>query len=431
MPRMKILFLLQDIPYPPTDGICWKAYNLIKFLSSRHECHVLSFWDNDVNRIKTFLAELPAVRVIDVVPLPRPGLGLLLKKINKVFLGLPPSLAGYESKIFRQRVEKAICEDQYDVVHYDIINMAQYMAFIPEVPSVHSPNDATSLSCFRKARQEKKIFRKMYMYISAILLRRYERKMYPRFSRVHVVSPVDHQYLKLIDPGIHVETIPIAVDRVFLDARHVPASERTGASCGINVTFVGDLRIQGIVNGLLEFLRESWPLIQRDHPGVRFRVLARHAPLKLQRHLASLPAVEYTLWVENFVEYLQASDVVVFPDKSGTGIKNRVLQAMAMGLPVIGSHAALEGIKSQESFLGTEKLTSAEMAKKVSYLLDSMDRRRLAGDKARLFIQSHYTIDVVGPLYQELYLAMARQSSMIPNKPLSTPQPELVNSRSS
>jgi len=426
---MKILFLLQDIPYPPTDGICWKAYNLIKCLASRHECHIISFVGSDAARVKAFMRELPAVRVIDVVPLPRPGLSLLLKKIAKILQGLPPSLAGYESKLFQQRVAAALLEDRYDVVHYDIVNMVQYEVFAPGIPSVHSPNDATSLSCLRKSRQEKSVFRKLYMLISAVLLRRYERKTYPRFSRVHVVSSVDRQYLEGISPGINVETIPLVVDKVFLDARCAPAPERVGVNCVSNVTFVGDLRIQGIVNGLLEFLRESWPLIQHDHPGVQFRILGRNAPQSLHRHLASLPAVEYTPWDENFVEYLQASDVVVFPDKSGTGIKNRVLQAMALGLPVIGSHAALEGIKSQESLQETGKLTSAEIAKKVSYLLDSTDRRRLAGDEARQFIQSHYSIEIVGPQYQEFYQSMVRQSTVILNNQLSAHQPELVESR--
>ena len=412
---MKILFLLQDIPYPPSEGIRWKAYNLIRYLANQHECHVLSFGDGDMVRAKYFLGEVPTVHVIDVIPFPKPGLGLVLKKIGKILRGLPPSLAGYDSQLFRQRLEKTVSECQYDVIHYDIVNMAQYKIYARGVPSIHSPNDATSLSCFRKAGQVTNVFIKLHLLISAVLLRIYEREIYPQFSKVHVVSQVDRQYLKSINPDIDVETIPIAVDKVFLETRHVSTLERAGMNRGKNITFVGDLRIQGIVNGLLEFLRKSWPLIRQNHPGVQFRILGRNASPRLHRHLTSLPAVEYKSWVDDYVGYLKTSDVVVFPEKSGTGIKNRVLQAMAMGLPVVGSPAVFEGIYVQDGFQKMEIPIQAEFAKAVSQLLDSADRRSSLGDAARKFVHSHYSMDTVGPRYQDMYHNVACESAENPH----------------
>jgi polysaccharide biosynthesis protein PslH len=409
--NMKILFLLQDIPYPPSEGIRWKAYNLIKYLANLHECHVLSFGDGDVARVKCFMDDVPAVHVVDVVPLPKPGLGLFFKKIGKVLQGLPPSLAGYNSQLFRQRLEKTMHEHQYDVVHYDIVNMAQYAVYAQGVPSIHSPNDATSLSCFRKAGQEGNLLIKLRLLISAVLLKIYEREIYPRFTKIHVVSPVDRQYLKSINSDIDIETVPIAVDKAFLQAKRMSGPERRNLTRSKNVTFIGDLRIQGIVNGLCEFLSESWPLIQQDHPGVQLRILGRNASPRLHQHLSSLPSVKYESWVDDYVRYLAASDVVIFPDKSGTGIKNRVLQAMAMGLPVVGSPVAFEGIYEQKDFQRMEISEQSEFTKTVSQLLGSAERRKLTGDASRQFVRRYYSLEVVGPQYEEMYQKVAGDSA--------------------
>ena len=99
-----------------------------------------------------------------------------------------------------------------------------------------------------------------------------------------------------------------------------------------------------------------------------------------------------------------------------------------MGLPVIGSCAAFEGINFQVSLQGHERFLPANFAKEVSRLLVCANTRRLVGDEARQFIQSHYSLEVVGPRYQELYEKMASQSTVNLQKLTSMHQPEWIDS---
>ncbi|MEK6748713.1 MAG: glycosyltransferase family 4 protein [Pseudomonadota bacterium] len=420
---MKILFLLQDIPFPATEGIRLKAYSLIKYLAKSHECHVLSLGDSDQERINKFVIEIPQVKLIGVAANKVSTLRLLCRKIYNILHGMPPSFATYQSKAFEDLLQKALNETEYDVVHYDIINMAQYFRCAPNIPSVHSPNDATSLSYIGKAEQETaflSVSRFRYL-ISAFFMRVYEKKYYEKFSVVHVVSPIDEEYLNRLNPRITVRVAPIIVDNKYFITEAHRKKYRNGSHKMI--TIVGDLAIQGIVNGLIEFVEVTLPAIQNKHPTVTFRVLGRNASPKIKNYLRERPNLEFFEWVDDFIDFLLATGVVVIPDKAGTGIKNRVLQAMAMGLPVVGTPRAFEGIDMENNVHGMIRSTPAEFCEAILQLLSSDAARRQIGDAANLLIRNKYSEDVAGDMFQKIYEQAVRGRS---TGAVSTGKPSLV-----
>ncbi len=400
---MRLLFLLQDLPYPPSDGIKWKTYNLIRYMSLKHECHILSFGDCDTQLLEDFLGVMPGVRILGVVPRVK-GVELTIKRIGNIFRGLPPSMATYDSKAFYQLLRRAINEYNYDVIHYDIINMAQYLPMGSNKPSVHSPNDATSLSYFRMIKQEHGFFRRIYLFISAAFMRKFERRFYPRFTKVHVVSPVDAQYFRSVNSGIDVETIPIAVDESFVDS-----VSNDGVDCSvkdlttIKILFSGSFDVSGIVNGLLEFIHYGYPKILKAFPNACFTILGRDAAPKLRKQLEALPQVECLSWVDDYAGLLKTATVVIAPDKSGTGIKNRVLQAMALGIPVVGTGIAFEGISVQDGIHGFVRDTADGFSDAVIMLLADSELRKNIGDSAKCLIKEKYTMVAIGESYHLLY----------------------------
>ena len=399
---MKILFLLQDIPYPPTEGIRLKAFNLIRLLALNNECHILSLGDGDQERAKLFEIAVPNIKVIGIVDSSASQSYVAYYKIFNLIRALPPSFATFRNVKFRELFEVAVRENKYDVIHYDIINMAQYYSMATNVPSVHSPNDATSLSYARKSRQESRYLSvtRLRYWISGCLMRAFERKYYEKFTVVHVVSIVDQQYLKNLNSRINVVVAPLVVEERYFSVAN--SLQKSGGSCSI-ITFVGDLAIQGIVNGLIDFIDHAYNKILENNSNVRFRVLGRNASPKVKKYLRSHSNIEYYTWVDDFVEFMKDSQIVIIPDKAGTGVKNRVLQAMAMGLPVVGTTCAFEGIEMENNVHGLIRSTPKEFCDAVLYLLGSESIQRQIGVAATLLVREKYSEDVVSEVYEKMY----------------------------
>ncbi len=399
---MKLLFLLQSLPYPPSDGIGWKAYNLIRHLASKGwRCEILCFGDSQAGlKAAEFEKLSPNIKVLEVIPAPS-GLERSFKKAVSLLSGLPPSLGGFKSRRFRDALKVVSGANRYDAVHYDVINMAQYLRFGPKAPSVLSSNDAISLFYSRLGGESRNVLRKAYLKLAAGLIKRFERKCYRCFDKVHVVSEVDAGYLREVCPGLSPEVIPIAVDNSFLDPMFEEGSVRDKKEVSIAVT--GNLDIPYIADGLFEFLERAFPALLRESPQIELHVLGPKASLADEKYLRGFKGVEYLRWVEDYKAFLAAADIVLVPDKSGTGIKTRVLDAMALGKPVLGAKISFAGIAVEDGrhcfFCKNPDETSLALKK----LLFSPELRRAVGQAARELIRSGYSQSVVGPKWETLY----------------------------
>lgn len=400
---MKILFLLQALPYPPTTGINRKAYNLIAYLAAKGwECDLLCFGDEAGAAAAAELEKrTPGVKVLSVIPTPR-GFELLAKKVLSLLRGLPPSLGEFSSGIFGAALDKAGEAKKYDAVHYDVINMAQYLPRGPKAPSLLSSNDAISLSYERMIAENRGPLRKAYLWTAMRLIRRFERKVYPLFDKVHVVSREDAAHLRGVCPEIGLEIIPIAVDESFTGREPSFAGARGGA---VKVLFTGNLDIPGIANGLFDFLNGPYKDISAAVP-FEFHVLGPKASVHDEKRVAAFPGVKYYRWVEDYADFLASADILLALDRSGTGIKTRVLEAMALGKPVIGTKIALGGISADNGRHCFLCNGPRETAAALKQLLGDPALREKMGKAARELVLSEYSMAVVGPRWAHLYSSL-------------------------
>ncbi|MCX5792251.1 MAG: glycosyltransferase family 4 protein [Elusimicrobia bacterium] len=397
---MKILFLLQDLPFPPSTGINSKAYNVIRYLAAKGwECDVLCFASGEVSaRVRAFEKAVPDVRVLGVYPGPS-GIMLILNKAFNFIKGLPPSLAEFYSVDFIKALKAASSATKYDVVHYDVINIAQYLPWGPALPSVLSSNDAISLSYERMIKENHGLLRKIYLSAASLLIKRFEKNHYPGFSAVHVVSSDDAAYLKRISPGTKLKIIPIAMDGSFVNYQPGPETCHKVP----RVVFTGNLNIPGIANGLFEFLEEVYGDAAAGVPPFELYVLGPKASERDIKRLSLFKGLQYFGWVEDYKAFLAAADVVLILDRSGTGIKTRVLNAMALGKPVIGTTVAFGGISAENGKHCFIRNAPVEIRAALKTLLADKELRENMGRAARGFIFSAYTMEVVGPQWEDLY----------------------------
>lgn len=394
--------LLQDIPYPPDDGIKIKVYNLLLSVTKNYECHILAFGGNTAySRAKQLTELIPNVKVLNIIHCEESFFSVI-KRLLSVFFLLPPSIAFYANIKFFKLLRKSIKENAYDLIYYDIVNLAYYIKVKHNIPTIHSPNDATSLAYFRKAAEEKIFFKKVYLKMSAILLRRFERRLYPKFTQIHVVSPVDELYLKKLNKKINITVIPIAVEDSYLNYQM-----KCTNSGKYTLLFTGYLHNTGILNGLIEFIDKGLSRVMNVFPDLQFIVISKNPPEEILEKARIIPNIKIIEWVENYLQALLGADVIIMPDKTGTGLKNRVLQAFALGLPVIGSPIALEGFDFINGIHAFQCSLPIEMAEKIILLLHNEGLRKKIGIAARKLARDKYSLDIIGSKWVKLFNEVA------------------------
>ena len=380
-----------------------KVFNMLKYLSKRHRCDLLCFGKLSPVQKEGMDIALPGVHLLDVVR-PRDGIQKLPLMVWQLLRVQPPSLAMYSKGEFSKRMRQYLEANNYDVVHYDIVNMAQYVLEALSLPSVHSPNDATSLVYFRQARSVVGLLAKVKLWLSATLLRRYERRVYPLFSKVHVVSRCDEAYLKQLNSAIDVESIPISSD--WERGREEPISMCPHGTKADRPTIIclGDFGNQPIAVGLIEFLIVSHPIIAAQFPDFHFIVLGRNVPTSITQRYDQNQNIEFVQWVNDYRGFVSKADVVLVPDTAGApGAKTRVVQAMSWGLPIVGSITGFEGIPLVSGVHGLVFQSMEECAAMIIRLLRNQELRAQMGKFASDLAIAEFSMENIGPKYESLY----------------------------
>lgn len=403
---MRILYLLPCFPYPPTDGIGWKLFNLLSYMAQRHECHVLSFGAPDaLEQAADWCQSLPGLRILGVFPL-QSGWRLAILRAWHIVQGHQPSLARWDNQDFARALRCSLELHQYDIIHCDILNLAQYLPIFDHLPTVLSTNDSPALAAQCAALSTRQPLLKARLAFSWWRIAAFERKVFPKFTKLHFVSQAESDHVKSHYPNVEVETIPLAVGDEFLEyaASNLSISQISKREASSRILFFsGSLSVENIARGLLRFLDCSWKPIQCQFPDAKLIVIGRNAPGTVVKRLKRETGVMFYTWVDDYLSALSQADVVISPDLAGTGIKTRVLQAMAAGKPVVGTSAALSGIDLQDgkhAFVCDEPATFTEATLR---LLGNPDLRFQLGRAAHEFVKRYHSQEATGRRWEHLY----------------------------
>jgi glycosyltransferase involved in cell wall biosynthesis len=402
---MHLLFVLPSFPFPPADGGSAKVINILRYLSVRHKCDLICYGDIDRADVAGLRQHIPLIGKVWIVAPPSSVARIFRSLTNLIFLR-PPSFARYSSSEMFKRIDAIKQIGNYDVIHFDIINMAPYHQNCRELPSIHSPNDATSLTYRRLSESVRSVSLRLWLRAISLLLARYERKHYGDFSLIHVVSEIDRDYLVSLVPKARVSVVPITSGYTCKLSEIYPIKQRSGTPI---VTVCGNLGDASIAEGFHEFIRLVLPVVSCAYPDLRVRVLGRRISASLKRELRKHSQVEFFAWVDSFEEFLSASDVVLLPDRAGApGVKTRTVQAMALGQAVLGSQTAFEGIQIVNLRHGAVYSTHEECRDLLLLLLGNYEMRKELGVAAARLVADEYSLERIGPQYEAMYLQALR-----------------------
>ncbi len=396
---MKILYLLQDLPYPITNGVRVKVFNLIEFMSREHECHILSFGNNDSHaRALEFQKKVPGVKIIDLLPT-RSGLMLQLRRLFHFVRGEPLFFARAWSKTFAAAVRNALKDAEYDLIHIDALAMSQYIYMCGSIPTVLSTTDAMSLVYLYAAEACPSLSGKLCRLYEAKTVLRLERKIFPLFSKVHVVAKFDRDDLASKVPSADIEFVEhVAPDEVL--KFKIPTHVTTEKS---RILFTGSVQSDTKARGLLDFLANAYTAIRQECPDVEMVILGSISDKELIEKINKVPGVHIKGWVADYGEEILKANVLIFMDVTPMGIKTRVLYALGLGKAIVATPEAVTGLEVIDGVHYYERTLNNGFAEAVISLLNNQEMQKTMGINARNLILEKHNMHNVGPKWIKLY----------------------------
>jgi glycosyltransferase involved in cell wall biosynthesis len=295
-----------------------------------------------------------------------------------------------------EAIQDRLTRRNYDVVHffggvqvYEFRNLV-----VGSLPSIIVPYESYSLYLQRARALAQSPPDRLKLWAMSIMARRYESVMYGGFGRVVTVTEGDSACLRSLAPDLSTTVIPNGVDGSFF--RQVGASDRPPS-----LVFVGNMSYPPNVLAALALIREILPRVKSEVTDARAIIVGPQPPAELT--CLRGPDVEISGWVADIRPYLERSGCFVSPLTGGTGMRNKILEAMAMGLPVVATPMSCEGIKvthGEDILLGR---TPEELARAAICLLrDPSLSVRIAEGGQRL-MREHHTWASVADQYEVLY----------------------------
>jgi len=333
---LRVLFLSQVLPYPPDSGPKVKTWNMIKYLAQKHDVTLASFVRGDQSADIEKLR--PYCYAVHVVPMRRGVVRDAWYMGLSSLTGQPFMMIRDDRAAMRHLIDRLAREERFDVAHADQLNMAQYAVRVRQAFKVLDAHNALWLLYKRLTATMSPGPKKWLLEREWRLLKRYEGKVVRRFDAVLSVTEEDKVAL-LEAAGVEREitVIPIAVDTEKVR----PVAHRPDAN---HILHIGTMYWPPNIDGVLWFARQVFPLIRQQRPDVQFDVVGARPPQEIVAMGGSGTGINVTGYVADPTPYLQQAALMVVPLRAGGGMRVKILNALAQGIPIVSTTLGAEGI---------------------------------------------------------------------------------------
>ncbi|QID18545.1 TIGR03087 family PEP-CTERM/XrtA system glycosyltransferase [Nitrogeniibacter mangrovi] len=362
MSKPPLLYLVHRIPYPPNKGDKVRSFHLLKHLAERFEVHLGTFVDHpdDWQHVPALDRWCASVRVAALSP----RLGRL-RSLTGLLTGEALTLPFYRDRGLAEWVRQTQRACGIDRVVVFSGAMAQYLEDLPVTQTFIDFCDVDSAKWSTYGQSRPWPLSWLYRR-EGRLLGQFERQWAKRADHTSFVTRAETELFLTAAPTLRDKTVVVenGVDAEFFSPANGGASPFEGD--GPHLVFSGAMDYWPNVDAACWFADEVLPQLRRRHPGAQFHVVGMNpAPSVLA--LAKRDGVHVTGTVPDVRPYIHHADVVVAPLRVARGIQNKVLEAMAMGRPVVASSACARGLR------GTPGLTHEE-ATSVDEYVAAVDR---------------------------------------------------------
>jgi polysaccharide biosynthesis protein PslH len=412
---MELLFLTPQLPYPPHQGTSLRNFNIIRGLADRHSITLLSFTEHGVNhKLQDDNPLLEYCRRI--VTVPEPAERSTMTRLRQMAASRIPDLARrLRSSLYELRLRKLLSENSFAVVQVEGIELAWTISVIRDVgfdqKIVFDAHNAEAQLQRRAFEADLKTGRRWpaaaYSWLQSGRLRDYERWACGAADWVTAVSRNDAKILRsqMQDKKLRLSVIPNSID--VLAYKKASLDRGSGGDKAIpayDIIFTGKMDYRPNVDAVFWFAQEVWPEILTHQPSCTWAVVGQKPHERLAA-VGKLPGVALTGWVDDVLPYLKHGKVFIMPFRVGSGTRLKLIEAMAVGLPVVSTSLGVEGypVQHEKELIIAE--TAVEMSASIRRILadpELQSRLRKSGQEFAL----RYDWRRIIPQFDEVYHAL-------------------------
>ncbi len=331
---MKILFVCHRLPFPPNRGGKIRPFYMIRHLSQRHSVVVASLAESERELQEgSGLQEYCAEVIAEVLPR-----SVRWAQACQAFLTNTPSSAAYFcSSRLHHRIQEALRKTDFDAIFVHCAFVAQYVTGLQNGLRILDFGDIDSAKWFDYSRW-RAIPLSLGYGVEARKLRKYEKEMAKHFHRCTVTTQDELKEFQTLDVPIPCTIIPNGVDGTYFHRSRQSQDSPV-------IVFLGRMDYFPNVDGMVYFVNRIFPAIRRNVPNAELRIIGSN-PIRKIRNLAKVPGVSVTGYVPDVRAYLIDAAVAVAPLRIARGTQNKILESMAMGIPVVATPEAAKGIQA-------------------------------------------------------------------------------------
>lgn len=367
---MRIGAILPRFPFPLEKGDKLRAYHLLKGLSRFHEIHLFAFSDQPVpsaaeDALATFTS---SITVIPQRPWQLPG-----KLVRAWWRKMPLQCGYYYSPAHQRQLHQWLHTVQPDHLYFQLLRTAPYAAGL-SIPATIDYMDAFAAGMQRRASTTHSPLRWLWQW-EANRLKAWEKKVFPWFVHHTIISSQDRN---LIHHPEHrsIQVITNGIDLEYFQHRNVAKD--------FDLVFAGNMAYPPNIRAAQLLAKTIVPQLLPVFPNLKLALVGTHPPAAV-RHLAN-DHVTVTGWVDDIAAWYARAKVMVAPMEIGAGLQNKLLEAMAMGLPCITSPLAQRAMAPVTAkFVGVANDAQQYVAK-ITTLLQDDELRHSLGEQGRGYV---------------------------------------------
>jgi len=375
---LKILYLCHRFPFPPKRGGKIRPFNMIKHLAATHDVTVASLARSPAEAeegegIAPYCSRYVMAQVRRPVQVAR--------MLTRLPTPTPSSMGFFYSPTLARRVRELLAAQRYDLIFVHCSSVAQYVAEVRGTPKILDFGDIDSQKWLEYARY--KVFPLSAGYwLEGKKLEREEARLSQQFDLCTATTRAEWETLSRFCNGVANDWFPNGVDSTYFAPVEEPYDRN-------EICFVGRMDYYPNQQCMFDFCANTLPRLKQERPNLKLTIVGADPSAAVQR-LGQLPGVTVTGSVPDVRPFVRRSALMIAPLNIARGTQNKILEAMAMGVPVVTSRIAAGGVDAvaQEHFLVAE--TPEEYSAAVLRIIDDPAERSRLAQAARDRILRHH-----------------------------------------
>jgi glycosyltransferase involved in cell wall biosynthesis len=293
----------------------------------------------------------------------------------------------FKSKPFEEKIREILSEEQFDVLVLETVYLSVYINVIRKYFSGRLILRAHNVEHLIWERIAKNTFfglKKLYLSLLARQLKSFEKSVISRYDEIWCISAQDKQWFEEQNRNKLVKLVPFAVKSESISTKKIDYQ------CN-NLFFLGSMDWYPNKEGVVWFLDNVWNAVHEKYPDLTFRIAGRNIPAHWQQ--LNYEGVEIVGEVASAADFLEENGVLVVPLWSGSGIRIKIIEAMAVGKVIITTTIGLEGINAIHKKHVLLADTADEFTDAITFCLHHPEQCREIGENARQFIREEHNLD--------------------------------------